>query len=376
MNQIQTMDGAVTGAKPNDGTAVQPKQLKIYNAAIQKVDVQNQSLGVPFYRTSETDIKQYLSSLIEELLKNKRTQNFKIETDSEVGKLISGLTSTNFKDFATALTERLLTLEVKIQAQLAKFTTLRSGSLFCCHFKLDDRTCALIVKVDHADFLNENTFTKAAGLPAKDRAQKCAIFEVNDGTLEESVIIIDSSPSITEYWWQDYLTLTALSSPQVNTLRAFTAVEGLLATKVKPTSKSDYWTLRNALVGYFTTRPQCSYPDMVNELFGAYTPDSPNVSMQELIKAANQLPSRKIDGFDTHFDLTPSVINAKIKRQIKLSPNVDLRITGEVENIQNFFATGEENGRKFLKIYSVEGYNAFNREDGKDGEDGDDGNVS
>ena len=367
MNQIHTMDGPVSGSQPNDGNVVQPKQLTIYNAAIQKIDVQNQVLGDPFYRTAETDIKHYLTGLIDELVKNKRNQSFKIETEGEVGKLVSGLTSSNFKEFAKTLTDRLLNLEVKVQGQLGSFTTLRSGSLFCCHFKLDDKICALIVKVDHADYLNETTFTKAAGLPARHRAQKCAIFEVTDGALAESVIIIDSSPSITEYWWQDYLTLTALSSPQVNTLRAFTAVEGLLATKVKPKSKSDYWTLRNALVGYFTTRPQCSYPDMVNELFSAYTPDSSDVSMPELIVAANQLPSRKIDGFDTHFDLTPSVINAKIKRQIKLSHNVDLRINGEVEDIKNFFATGEENGRKFLKIYSNEGYNAFNRKDGDDG---------
>jgi hypothetical protein len=366
VNKIQTMDGAVNGPQPTDGVALQPNQLKIFNAAIQKIDVHNQTLGDPFYRTAETDIKNYLTGLIDELLKNKRNQSFKIETAGEVGKLVKGLSTTKFKEFSEGLSERLLNLEVNVQTQLGKFTTLRSGSLFCCHFQLDEKACLLIVKVDHADFINETTFIKDTGLPAKHRAQKCAIFELINGALAETVIIIDSAPAVTEYWWKDFLTLTALSSPQINTLRAFTAVEGLLAAKVKPKSKSDYWTLRNALVGYFTTRPQCSYPDMVNELFSAYKPDNPDVSMPEFIVAANLLPSKKIDGFDTHFDLTPSVINAKIKRQIKLSHNVDLRITGEVEDIKNFFSTGEENGRKFLKIYSEEGYNAFNRKESDD----------
>lgn len=366
VNQIQPIDPTITGSPPADDGVVKEDQLEIYNAAIQKVDIPNNILGNPFYRTTEADIKHYLSGLIKDIVANKRSQNFKIDTDGEVGKLVYGLTSADFQTNATKLTGKLLECEVKLQGDLGKFTTVRSGSLFCCHFKLKDEICVLIVKVDHADFLNEDTMIKAAGLPSKHRAQKCAIFRVTETGLSESVIIMDSSTSITEYWWQTYLTLTALSCPQINTLRAFTAVEELLANKVKPKSKSDYWTLRNALVGYFTTRPQCSYPDMVDELFGAYKPDSLDVSMPELITAANFFPTRKIDGFDTHFELTPSVINAKIKRQIKLSPNVDLRINGEVDDIKNFFATGIENGRKFLKIYSDEGYTAFNRKDGED----------
>lgn len=366
MNQIQSPAGQVGDTPSSDGATTPPERLEIYNAAIQKVDIPNARLGDPFYRTSEADIKEYLTGLFKDILKHSRSQTFKLESCSEVGELVADLTSVDFKTKASELSKRLLDCEVTLQGTLGKFTTIKSGSLLCAHFKLDDSEFILVVKIDHAGFLNEDTLKRASGLPEKHRAQKCATFKITDGALEETVIITDSAPSITEYWWDTYLTLTALSSPQVNTVRAFTAVESLLTNKVKSKSKSDYWTLRNALVGYFTTRDQCSYPDMIEELFGGYKPDHPDLSMPDLIKEAKRLPSRKIDGFDTHFQLAPSVINAKIKRQIKLRHNVDLRITGEVSDIEHVFSAGEDSGGKYLKIYSEEGYAAFHRTDDDD----------
>ena len=366
MNQIQNSTGKVEDASLSDGSTTPVERLEIYNAAIQKVDIPNARMGEPFYRTSEADIKEYLTGLFKDILKHSRSQTFKLQDSSVVGDLVSNLTSKDFKQAASDLTKRLLDCEVKVQTTLGNFTTVKSGSLLCAHFKLDENEFILVVKIDHAGFLNEDTLKRASGLPEKHRAQKCATFKVAGGSLEETVIVTDSAPSITEYWWNSYLTLIALSTPEVNTVRAFTAIEGLLTNKVKSKSKSDYWTLRNALVGYFTTREQCSYPDMVQELFGAYKPDHPELSMTDLIKEANRLPSRKVDGFDTLFQLTPSVINAKIKRQIKLRHNVDLRITGEVTDIENVFSAGEDSGGKYLKIYSDEGYAAFHRTDDDD----------
>ncbi|WP_162864076.1 nucleoid-associated protein [Pseudomonas viridiflava] len=368
MNQIQKPTGKVEDASPSDGNSQPVERLKIYNAVIQKVDIPNARVGDPFYRTSEADIKEYLTGLFKDILKHSRSQTFELQNSSVVGALVAKLASVNFKTAAAEITKRLLDCEVKVQATLGNFTTVKSGSLLCAHFELDDNEFILVVKIDHAGFLNEDTLKRASGLPEKHRAQKCATFKVVGGVLEETAIVTDSAPSITEYWWNTYLTLTPLSTPEVNTVRAFTAIEGLLANKVKPKSKSDYWTLRNALVGYFTTREQCSYPDMVQELFGAYKPDNPELSMPELVAEANRLPSRRVDGFDTLFQLAPSVINAKIKRQIRLRHNVDLRITGEVTNIEKVFSTGEDSVGKYLKIYSDEGYAAFHRTDDDDNE--------
>lgn len=362
MNQpIDTKNKVTVGSVVLDGSGQPQEKLELYNTAIQKVDIPNAKLGDAIYKTSEEDIKKYLTGLIREILKHNRSQSFKLEENGEIGSLIAGLTTGDFQKNALALTGRLLNCEVDLQSELGKFTTIRSGSLFCSHFKLNESEFVLVVKIDHAGFLNEDTLKRVAGLPEKHRAQKCATFQFTDGQLDPTVIITDSSAAITEYWWSTYLSLTALSSPQLNTMKAFSAVERLLTSKVKSKSNSDYWNLRNALVGYFTTRGECSYSDMIHELFSSYEPDSVDISMGSLIKEAQLLPSKKDDGFDTHFTLVPSVINARIKRQIRLAPNVDLRINGQINDFDRMFSTGDD-GRKFLKIYSDEGYSAFHRE--------------
>jgi len=340
--------------------AVPKRAMVTHNSALQKVQLNDHSLGEPYYENNETDLRYYLTRLLEDIIDNTRSQTFKLDDKSVVKELIEKLRGGEFNSAAVAITERLLSCEIEKQDQLGRFTKLRDGSLLCCHFTVNGEEHIVLVKVDHADFLNEATLMRSAGLPEKQRAQKCATFKVIDGQLDSIVVISDSSPLLTEYWWNAFLCLTQLSSPETNTLKSFLAVESLLKNRVQSKSKTDYWTLRNSLVGYYTTREQCSFPDMIDELFNGYKPDSQNVSMEALIAEAKDLP-KKGKGFDTLFSIAPKIIKARIKRQINLAENVDLRITGEINDFAGMFDTGEDAGRKYLKIYSEQGYEAFHR---------------
>jgi hypothetical protein len=85
------------------------------------------------------------------------------------------------------------------------------------------------------------------------------------------------------------------------------------------------------------------------------------LDMTKLVQEAKLLPTKY--EFDSHFAIVPHIISNKIKRQIRLAENLDLRINGEIENYEKMFATGDDNGRKYLKIYSSEGYDAFKKRD-------------
>ncbi|MBV6822775.1 nucleoid-associated protein [Pseudomonas sp. PD9R] len=338
-----------------------PKRTMVtHNSALQKVQLNDRSLGKPYYETSETDLRYYLTRLLEDIIDNTRSQTFKLDDNGFIKKLLEELIGSDFNSAAVKFTERLLNCEIEKQDQLGGFTKLRDGSLLCCHFTVNGEEHIVLVKVDHADFLNEATLMRSAGLPEKQRAQKCATFKVIGDQLDPIVVISDSSPLLTEYWWNAFLCLTPLSSPETNTLKSFLALESLLKNRIQPKSKTDYWTLRNSLVGYYTTREQCSFPDMIDELFSGYKPDSLDVSMEKLIAEAKELP-KKGKGFDTLFSIAPKIIKARIKRQINLAENVDLRITGEINDFTGMFNTGEDAGRKYLKIYSDQGYEAFHR---------------
>jgi hypothetical protein len=338
--------------------------LTIFNAVVQKVDCKGQLLGSPFYRTNEKDIKTYLTGVIRSVVNIPRSQRFQFCDDGYDSKAaIEALATADFKTVALALTQRLLECEIETQKRIAGLNELREGSLLCAHFQLGDDAYVILVKIDHAGYLDEVTLQRTSGLPEKQRAQKCASFSIIAGKVDPTVVISDSNNSLTEYWWSGFLNLAALSNPQQNTLRAFKAIESFLKTKVEKKSPSDYWTLRNAFVSYFTTRPDCIFDQMIDDIMGGYPAHDPELDMLKLVAEAKELPKKK--DFDSHFPIAQDVISNKIKRQIRLGQNLDLRITGEITDFDNTFATGDDDGRKYLKIYSEEGYAAFNKGNGE-----------
>jgi len=346
-----------------EGATSEP--LTIFNAVVQKVDCKGQTLGSPFYRTNEIDIKTYLTGVIRSVVNIPRSQRFQFCNAGYDSKFaIEMLAGSAFKIEAIALTQRLLDCEIVAQKKIAGLKELREGSLLCAHFQLGEQECVILVKIDHAGYLNELTLQRTSGLPEKQRAQKCATFSVVGGVVDPTVVISDSNSALTEYWWSGFLNLESLSNPQQNTLRAFKAIESLLKSKVEKKSLSDYWTLRNAFVSYFTTRPDCVFEQMIDDIMGGYPAHDPELDMSQLVAEAKGLPKKK--DFDSHFSIAPDVISNKIKRQIRLGQNLDLRIMGEISDFDNMFDTGDDDGRKYLKIYSDEGYAAFNKGDGRD----------
>ncbi len=340
----------------------QKPKLKIYSSAIQKIDCKAKTLGSPNFETSEKDIKEYLDGLIHEIIESPRRQAFKFkEEPSQTKSKIEKLSTPDFNSASVSLSNKLLSCEIEAQQKMEKVTKLREGSLLSAHFDIGDKKHLILVKIDHAGYLDESTLRKKSGLPEKQRAQKCAVFPFDGETLDPVIIVIDSNPTVTEYWWKHFLELTPLSSPEKNTVSAFTAIEKLLKSKVQKFSPSDYWTLRNAVVSYFATRPQCHFVEMIDEIISEYKPDVSSLDMQELATEAKKLPTIG-KGFDTHFDIVSGVITSKIRKQIPLVENVELRITGEVKDMKNTFDTGiDDDGRKFLKIFTDEGYEAFHK---------------
>jgi len=346
-----------------DGETSEP--LTIFNAVVQKVDCKGEVLGSPFYRTNEKDIKTYLTGVIRSVVNIPRSQRFQFcDQGYDSKSAIEMLAGTAFKVEALALTQRLLECEIAAQKKIAGLNELREGSLLCAHFQLGEQECVILVKIDHAGYLNELTLQRTSGLPEKQRAQKCATFSIVAGVADPTVVISDSNSTLTEYWWGGFLNLESLSNPQQNTLRAFKAIESLLKAKVEKKSPSDYWTLRNAFVSYFTTRPHCIFDEMIDDIMGGYPAHDSDLDMVKLVAEAKELPKKR--DFDSHFSIAPDVISNKIKRQIRLGQNLDLRITGEISDFEKTFDTGDDDGRKYLKIYSDEGYAAFHKGDNRD----------
>jgi hypothetical protein len=172
------------------------------------------------------------------------------------------------------------------------------------------------------------------------------------------VRVADTNSKISEYWWQQFLEAAELRSAEKNTIAAFSAIDNVLRRSVRPHSKSDFWTLRNAVITFFRTNVSCAFDRMVEQLLAEYVPDSDDVNMEMLAAKLLELPQRH--NFDSQFELAPRSINVKIRRQIQLAENLELRITGEIQGLRSLIDTGEEtDGRKYIRIFSDAGYSEF-----------------
>ncbi len=278
----------------------------------------------------------------------------------ETNTLSKKLITSEFDNISKIFAERLHRIEKKSQERFKGFTSLRKGSLLISHIELYNETYILFFKIDHAGFLDEN-FDWKVGLPEKQRAQKSAILKFIDAEADQ-IWVGDSNAKISEYWRDDFLDLTPLSSPEINTKTAFNAIDQLLNKDIRQISNSDYWTLRNAVVSHFRTNQHCLFNDLVDQVFGAYLPDNKEIQIDKIAEKARNLPSTH--KFDPQFDIDSRAIRARIKKQITLAENLELRITGEIQNITKIFHADEEtDGRKYLKIYSDAGYEEFHKKE-------------
>lgn len=336
------------------------EKLKIHGATIHKIDIKESSIGLPFADISKIDLKNYLTNIIKDILNSRKSQKFKLDNElSRVPSLLELLLTDQFISTSTLVAKKLHRVEVSAQERYKGITELREGSLLCSNIEINNQQFILIVKIDHAGFLDETEFKKIVGLPEKQRAQKAATIEMTNGSLDDIVIISDSGSKITEYWWKDFLELLPLTSPEKNTEKAFKALENLLIKRLKDKSACDYWTLRNAVVSHFNTRAECLFDEMIDQIFNDYEPDSDLVEIEKIKAEAKKLPKEK--DFDSHFIIVKTVIKARIKKQIRLAENLELQIKGEIEDFRDTFDTGEDDNGKFLKIYSKEGYRTFHK---------------
>ncbi|TVT79307.1 nucleoid-associated protein [Pseudomonas sp. H3(2019)] len=335
--------------------------IRILNTSIFEINLEKENLPAPYKNPQKSEIQAYIKQLARDMLNNHIGQEHRFASEHcEMSTLSNLLITIDFENASKLTAERLHQIERQTQEKHKHLITLRRGSLLESHIELYGYTYILFFKIDHAGFLDEN-FDWKIGLPEKQIAQKSAVIKF-EGEVIAQVWVGDTNAKISEYWWKDFLELTPLSTPETNTKNAFIAIEKLLISDVKKTSNSDYWTLRNAVVSYFRTNTNFKFSELIDQVFSSYTPDNTEINIENLIKEANKLPTKS--KFDPQFEIAPNIIKAKIKKQITLVENLELRITGEIKNHDETFDTGEENdGRKYLKIYSDEGYNEFHRQD-------------
>ncbi|SIS42029.1 MAG: hypothetical protein C9355_06040 [Thalassolituus maritimus] len=325
-------------------------------ASVHKIDITKKFDSKTTMINGDTDATDFVSKLLDDVSKSSAYKYYRFRSNTtEVHNIINSLSDNEWEDSATRISNRLYEAEEKAQKQVENLTDLRRGGLLQIYLENDNATLYVITKVDYDDYLGES-LKKESGLPWEKRTQKVAIIEFNE---EDHIVKVrDTNSTISTYWWDSFLELVELNSSQKNTKSAFMEIDNLLTRKVKKKSKIDYWNIRNSVLCYFRNNEGFSITGLIENTLLHYTPDNSSIDIKSLSEDLLNLPEKK--NFDSQFDISISHIKGRIKKNIPLRENLELRFNGEIENLKDIIKAGEDSeGRKFIKIFSDTGYEEF-----------------
>ncbi|RZK26244.1 MAG: hypothetical protein EOO43_03375 [Flavobacterium sp.] len=306
----------------------------------------------------------YLNGLIKIITKggNGRSFNFDRVT-TEIRSLIPQLcvcASEDFQGIAETAAKRLLTCEQTIQQKVEKLNVeIQKGIFLQAVVEDDARIYYVICKAEHSEFLKDEDYELTKGLPIKKKVFKAFIANFQSPDDIDGVLVYDTNATMSKYWWKDFLELSEVYTDKHNTNTAFDAIDKTVFTKMKKESPQDYVYLRNSAVRYFRAKEDFEMQDFLDNAIGDYQPYSQKVNVQELKKKIQELPKTK--KFDERFSIVREEIKAKFINRIPLTPQIELHLKEDVLNIESIItAEQDQDGTKFVKIRSDEGYKYFN----------------
>ncbi|MBU3007314.1 nucleoid-associated protein [Cobetia amphilecti] len=350
--------------------------LIILKCALHKIDIEaSKPIEIALDINAE-GLKQYTMLVLHELLESSRSRYFEFLANEELTSSILSIPSIpsvpsmlssmvdddcEWDRCSSLIANKLYEVEVLVQEKIQRLTNIRAGCLLQIKLSHADRISFIIVKIDHSDFLDESDLTIKSGLPtSKTRLQKAAIISLGEEKEIKDVVISDSKPTITEYWYLHFLVARQLTDSKHNTKSAFNAIDKLLKDEVKNVSPADYWFIRNDVVSYFRNEDSLVFDELVEKI-EKHTIESKDLipKFDSFIESFKKLPKSTRMPFDTQFDLDTGVIKTRINRKVVLDDNFELRINGEVDDLRSKVKASEDDGGKYIKIYSDKGYEEF-----------------
>lgn len=335
--------------------------MEINKIQIYKIEIDEEEVINIDSQIYGAELGNYLMELFETIINGSSGRQFKFERKttevrSQITKINKG---DDFDQSSKVISERLLKVEIEAQKKMDKLKiTIQKGIFVQAHISEDEKNKFIICKADHNEFLNDIDFTLSKGLPTKKKAFKAFVCDLNDDDSDSGILVYDTNPSDTKYWWKELLELEMIITDEDNTENAFGAIDNVLKNNLKANYPQDYSFIRNSVVRYFRSTDRFEMQNFLDNAIGNYLPFNSGLNVLGIKEKIKELPSKKRTPFDNQFNIIKAKITAKVIEKIKLTPEIDL-------NIKSDYADGViiaeiKNGEKYISIKSDEGYKYFN----------------
>ena len=292
----------------------------------------NGNTSIREYRTRSVNTE--VISCILDIVKNQ------IDSDLVMGKI----------DF---IANRLLLKEREAQTSVAHMdTNVQKGSLIqaLLYDEEDDKYTYLLAKVEHTDFVDDSDFSFKSGF-SKDMKKlwKSCTFDIDDLNAASFSAKVYSN-TVAKYWYDNFLELDQVVSDEVNTDKAFRAIESTLNRNVKNIAPRDHTLLRNSLIAYFRSNDFIDYNTMITNTVENYHPvELEQEKLEKVIEKLRELPEKH--NFDQQFNTVSSAINARIRKVYDVCHGVQLKITDAIDDFDDTIKAYRDNdGNRYIRI--------------------------
>lgn len=316
----------------NNAVYVRDTPETFSNYVRQLITYINGNTSIREYRTRSVNTE--VISCILDIVKNQ------IDSDLVMGKI----------DF---IANRLLLKEREAQTSVAHMdTNVQKGSLIqaLLYDEEDDKYTYLLAKVEHTDFVDDSDFSFKSGF-SKDMKKlwKSCTFEIDDLNAASFSAKVYSN-TVAKYWYDNFLELDQVVSDEVNTDKAFRAIESTLNRNVKNIAPRDHTLLRNSLIAYFRSNDFIDYNTMITNTVENYHPvELEQEKLEKVIEKLRELPEKH--NFDQQFNTVSSAINARIRKVYDVCHGVQLKITDAIDDFDDTIKAYRDNdGNRYIRI--------------------------
>lgn len=330
--------------------------MEIVIQTIRIIDYENNTV---YIRDTPETFSDYVRQLINYINENTSIREYRTRSaNTEVISCILDIVKNQIDtDFVTSKIEfianRLLLKECEAQTSVVHMNTnVQKGSLIqaLLYDEERDKYTYLLAKVEHTDFVDDSDFSFKSGF-SKDMKKlwKSCIFDIEDLEATRFSAKVYSN-TVAKYWYDNFLELDQIVSDEVNTDRAFRAIDSTLNRNVKNIAPRDHSLLRNALIAYFKSNDFIDYDAMIQSTLQNYHPvELEQEKMEKVIEKIRELPNKH--NFDKQFNTVSSAINSRIRKVYDVCQGVQLKITDAIEDFDDTIkAYRDTDGNKYIRI--------------------------
>lgn len=338
--------------------------MTIINKSIRIINYETQQVAP---RDTPEAFDAYVAELINHISNNTSVREYKTRSNSTevIGCVLAVCANQNNEGLVCGkmdmMANRLLLKETEAQGQIHRTnTTVQKGSLVQALLfeEADERYMYLLAKVEHTEWVDDSDFTFKTGF-SKDKKTmwKSCLFDLADLAADEFHARIYSDTKA-QYWSNGFLELDEMNSDELNTKRAFQAIDATLGYGFKGVTRPDHTIIRNHFIGYLKNNEHIDYQTMVNSILENYQPVDTDLNpgeihaMSEKIQAirAKLLEQPEKKKFDSQFNAVNSAINARIRKIYPINDGIDLKVTRDIVDLSATIKSVEEDGIRYIKV--------------------------